>query len=148
MPAGCSRPCCTRHCSGAPRERVLAPDAAVFGAHPLRAPVAALAARAMDASDPAPAADGGALALLELARGVLGVPPRTSATARLRAINLGGDSDVIGAVYGQLAGAHYGLAGIPRAWRQALSQSELIAELADQLLQNALLELGESVAAP
>ncbi len=65
----------------------------------------------------------------------------------MRAINLGGDSDVIGAVYGQLAGAHYGLAGIPRAWRQALAQSELIAELADQLLQNALLELGERVGA-
>ena len=76
-------------------------DAALFGAHPLRAPVVALAARAGDASDPAPAADGGALALLELARGCFAASANFRDGA-LRAINFGGDSDVIGAVYGQL----------------------------------------------
>jgi ADP-ribosyl-[dinitrogen reductase] hydrolase len=131
---------------GEPREHVLAPDRAVFGAHPLRAPVAALLTRGLGGNYEPPAADGGALAVLELARWCLA----TSANFRdgaLRAVNLGGDSDVIGAVYGQLAGAHYGLAGIPRAWRQALAQSELIVELGDGLLRSALVELGESVAA-
>ncbi len=131
---------------GEPRERVLAPRPSLFGAHPLRDAVAALATRPMDAGRKSPAADGGALAVLELARGCLA----GSATFRegaLRAANLGGDSDVIGAVYGQLAGALYGVAGIPRPWRQALAHSELIADLADRLLQSALVDLGESVAA-
>ena len=131
---------------GEPRERVLAPSAAVFGAHPLREPVAAIAARTLGADFEPPPADGGALAVLELVRWCLASTANFRDGA-LRAINLGGDSDVIGAVYGQLAGAHYGLAGIPRAWRQALAQSELIVELGDRLLQAALVELGESAAA-
>jgi len=64
----------------------------------------------------------------------------------LRAANLGGNSDVIAAVYGQLAGAHYGLGAIPRGWRQALAQQDLITQLADRLLRDALVRLGESVA--
>ncbi len=67
--------------SGAARERVLAPDAALFGAHPLRAPVAALGARAVDASDPAPAADGGGRWRCWNSRAGASPPPRTSATA-------------------------------------------------------------------
>ena len=68
--------------SGAPRERVLAPDAAVFGAHPLRAPVAALAARAVDAIRSwHRGRRRGAGAAGTRAR-VLWLPPRISATAR------------------------------------------------------------------
>ena len=132
---------------GEPRERVLAPDPKVFGAHPLRAPVVAIATRAADEGEDAPAAEGGALAALELARACFAGSANFRDGA-LRAVNFGGDSDVIGAVYGQLAGAHYGLAAIPRAWRQALAQSELISDLADGLLQTALVQLGESVPAP
>ncbi len=131
---------------GEPREHVLAPDRAVFGAHPLREPVAAILTRGIGANYQPPAADGGALAVLELARWCLAGSANFRDGA-LRAVNLGGHSDVIGAVYGQLAGAHYGVAGIPRAWRQALAQSELIVELGDRLLQAALVELGDSVAA-
>jgi ADP-ribosyl-[dinitrogen reductase] hydrolase len=131
---------------GEPRERVIAPDPAVFGSHPLRDAVAAVAAGNTAANDAPAAADGGALAVLTLARWCLAGSANFREGA-LRAVNLGGDSDVIGAVYGQLAGAHYGLAGIPRAWRQALAHSELIVELGDRLLQTALIELGESVAA-
>jgi ADP-ribosylglycohydrolase len=60
----------------------------------------------------------------------------------LAAVNLGGHSDVVGAVYGQLAGAFYGVNAIPRAWRMAVSHSELIASLADQLLTSVLVRLG------
>jgi len=130
---------------GEPRERVLAPHPAVFGAHPLREPVAAIAARGTAPGDEPPSADGGALAVLELVRGCLAGSANFRDGA-LRAVNLGGDSDVIGAVYGQLAGAHYGVAGIPRPWRQALAHSELIVELGDVLLRSALVDLGESVA--
>ncbi len=131
---------------GEPKEKVLAPASKVFGAHPLRDPVAALLARPPDASAAPPASDGGALAVLELARSSFAGSANFRDGA-LRAVNFGGDSDVIGAVYGQLAGAHYGLTGIPRAWRQALAHSELIVELGDGLLQSALMELGEEVAA-
>jgi ADP-ribosylglycohydrolase len=51
----------------------------------------------------------------------------------LLAVNLGDDADTTGAVYGQLAGAHYGESGIPREWRERLAMCELIASLADRL---------------
>ena len=35
----------------------------------------------------------------------------------LAAVNLGDDADTTGAIYGQLAGAYYGVDGIPERWR-------------------------------
>ena len=52
----------------------------------------------------------------------------------LLAVNLGNDADTTGAVYGQLAGAHYGVEGIPEEWRAKLAMRERIEELADGLL--------------
>jgi ADP-ribosyl-[dinitrogen reductase] hydrolase len=51
----------------------------------------------------------------------------------LRAVNMGGDSDTIGAVYGQLAGAFYGLSDIPEQWVAQLYQHDEIIELARRL---------------
>jgi ADP-ribosylglycohydrolase len=34
----------------------------------------------------------------------------------LMAVNMGGDADTIGAIYGQLAGAYYGVEDIPERW--------------------------------
>lgn len=62
--------------------------------------------------------------------------------AVLRAANLGGNSDVVAAVCGQLAGAHYGLAAIPASWRNSLMQQDLIENCGDRLLTQALLSLG------
>ncbi len=56
----------------------------------------------------------------------------------LLAVNFGLDADVTGAVYGQLAGALYGLGGIPLNWRNALLKRELIEGLADRLLAASL----------
>jgi len=52
--------------------------------------------------------------------------------ARL-AVNLGDDADTTGAVYGQIAGACYGMAGIPRRWLERLAWRDQIAGLADRL---------------
>ncbi len=52
----------------------------------------------------------------------------------LRAVNLGNDADTTGAIYGQLAGAFYGVEEIPKRWRKKLAMCELIIEIADQLL--------------
>lgn len=38
----------------------------------------------------------------------------------LKAVNLGDDADTVGAVYGQLAGAYYGMSGIPEHWLKRL----------------------------
>ena len=44
----------------------------------------------------------------------------TFADGMVAAVNLGGDSDSIGAVYGQIAGAYYGFEAIPRRWVAAV----------------------------
>ncbi len=51
----------------------------------------------------------------------------------LLAVNLGDDADTTGAVYGQLAGAYYGVQEIPQQWLARLAQRPLIESLADQL---------------
>ncbi len=56
----------------------------------------------------------------------------------LMAANLGNDSDTVGAVYGQLAGALYGATGIPGAWRSGLAQATLIEAFARALYQQRL----------
>ena len=52
----------------------------------------------------------------------------------LLAVNLGDDADTTGAIYGQLAGAYYGMEGIPGEWRAKVSLSERILSLSDGLL--------------
>ena len=61
--------------------------------------------------------------------------------AILYAVNLGGDSDVVAAVCGQLAGAYYGVKAIPTSWYNGLIQKELVISYADRLLARALLGL-------
>jgi ADP-ribosylglycohydrolase len=61
--------------------------------------------------------------------------------AILYAANLGGDSDVIAAVCGQLAGAYYSVKAIPTSWYNSLMHKELIADCADRLLAHAMLGL-------
>ncbi|MEW5920982.1 MAG: ADP-ribosylglycohydrolase family protein [Bacillota bacterium] len=51
----------------------------------------------------------------------------------LLAVNLGDDADTTGAVFGQLAGAFYGEAGIPLNWRSKLAHRELLESMAEQL---------------
>lgn len=51
----------------------------------------------------------------------------------LKVVNLGEDADTTGAVYGQIAGAYYGVDGIPPDWREKLAMRELIVQRADEL---------------
>lgn len=64
----------------------------------------------------------------------------TFAGAVLEAANLGDDADTTAAVVGQLAGAFYGVAGIPSAWLARVHRGDEIAALADGLLQRNLAE--------
>ena len=61
----------------------------------------------------------------------------TFADGALAAVNLGDDADTTGAVYGQLAGAFYGVDGIPCEWREVLHASDDIVRLATGLFDRA-----------
>ncbi len=49
-------------------------------------------------------------------------------------MNLGGDADTVGAIFGQLGGAYYGAKSIPIEWRKKCGLSSLIELFADELL--------------
>jgi ADP-ribosyl-[dinitrogen reductase] hydrolase len=57
----------------------------------------------------------------------------TFADGALAAVNLGDDADTTGAVYGQIAGAYYGVEGIPGAWRERITRGNEIREIAGRL---------------
>ena len=124
--------------AGASIARIVRHERRRFAAAPLCEPVAALAA-----ADPhrRPEPTGlAALDVLAAARWCLAATKSFRAGA-LQAANLGGDSDQVGAVYGQLAGLHYGAGAIPRGWRDALARHELLVDVADQLLRDSLLAI-------
>jgi ADP-ribosyl-[dinitrogen reductase] hydrolase len=51
----------------------------------------------------------------------------------LKVVNLGDDADTTGVVYGQIAGAFYGLDGIPEKWLEKLHWRKEIEEKAEKL---------------
>ena len=51
----------------------------------------------------------------------------------LMAVNLGDDADTTGAIYGQIAGAYYGVKSIPANWRDLLTMNHEIISMADRL---------------
>ncbi len=57
----------------------------------------------------------------------------TFSEAVLAAANLGDDADTTAAICGQIAGAWYGLSGIPKPWVEVLAMRDRITGLADQL---------------
>ena len=55
----------------------------------------------------------------------------------LLAANLGDDADTTAAIYGQIAGAHYGAETIPAEWRERLTMATEITSMADSLYEHA-----------
>ncbi|MCL5430670.1 MAG: ADP-ribosylglycohydrolase family protein [Candidatus Marsarchaeota archaeon] len=51
----------------------------------------------------------------------------------LKIVNLGGDSDTNGAVFGQIAGAFYGKESIPKKWIDALARKDMIIDTVERL---------------
>ena len=58
----------------------------------------------------------------------------------LKAVNLGEDTDTIGAITGTLAGAKYSLASIPEEWIEKLANKDLIDEKCEQFFEGILQE--------
>ncbi len=56
-------------------------------------------------------------------------------SAILHAVSLGGDADTIGSMTGAIAGAYYGVEGIPSQWRETVENRDLIERLARNLWQ-------------
>jgi poly(ADP-ribose) glycohydrolase ARH3 len=54
-------------------------------------------------------------------------------SAVIYAVSLGGDADTIGAMTGAIAGACYGMEGIPSQWRETVENREYIEQLAKKL---------------
>ena len=54
----------------------------------------------------------------------------------LKAVNLGDDTDTVGAVAGGIAGLYYGMKEIPTEWIELLPKKEWIIELAKQMIRN------------
>lgn len=126
---------------GEPVARIVRLPLRLFSAQPLLPAVLAL--HALDPMQPPSPQAEPALSVLAAARWALASGGSFRAGA-LRAANLGGDADVIGAVHGQLAGAVYGHAAIPVGWLAALAERRLIEDMADRLLTGALVGLAES----
>jgi len=57
-------------------------------------------------------------------------------------VNLGRDADTVGAIYGQLAGAFYGVESIPEDWKKKCSLCSLI-----ELFATELVSLAEAIPA-
>ena len=58
----------------------------------------------------------------------------TFESGMIKAVNLAGDSDTIGAIYGQLAGAYYGELEIPFRWIKKLTDFHYFYYLADEFV--------------
>ena len=52
----------------------------------------------------------------------------------IAAVNLGGDSDSIGAIFGQIAGAYYGFEAIPERWVKAVKTWETVDALIEKFI--------------
>lgn len=53
----------------------------------------------------------------------------------LKAVNLGDDADTTGAIYGQIAGAYYGIDNIPKSWREKIVMIDKMIDYADRLFE-------------
>eukprot|EP01114_Cavostelium_apophysatum_P015925 TRINITY_DN4441_c0_g1_i1.p1 TRINITY_DN4441_c0_g1~~TRINITY_DN4441_c0_g1_i1.p1 ORF type:complete len:430 (+),score=117.43 TRINITY_DN4441_c0_g1_i1:51-1292(+) len=67
----------------------------------------------------------------------------------IKVVNLGGDADTTGAIFGQIAGAYYGENSIPAEWKDKLTYLPYLQLLADELLRTSgELETGAAPSEP
>jgi ADP-ribosyl-[dinitrogen reductase] hydrolase len=110
---------------------VLSPDFWTFG--PLDPEVEAVARGSWRTKEP-PAIRGTGFVVDALEAALWAVAGATDLRdAVLRAANLGDDADTTAAIAGQLAGACWGVSGIPRTWLAVLSEVDRITAIAAEL---------------
>lgn len=124
--------------AGVSKEELLsagyAPVRGLWEKHPLGAEINAVAAGSFKVKQP-PAIKGSGHVVKSLEAALWAFyNSDTFRDGALLAVNLGDDADTTGAVYGQLAGAFYGVSGIPEEWLAKLMLREFIGELSLRLL--------------
>ena len=114
-------------------QRRYSPAAGLWTSQPLAKKVAAVADGSFKQRDP-PDIKGTGYVVQSL-EAALWAFDRTESfrEGALAAVNLGDDADTTGAIYGQIAGAHYGADAIPQEWRERLTMADEIASTADKL---------------
>ncbi|MCI0480213.1 MAG: ADP-ribosylglycohydrolase family protein [Candidatus Dadabacteria bacterium] len=127
--------------TGERKERLLTdiyePARGIWGKAPLSSEVAVVARGSYRGAEPPDIqALGTAVKTLEAALWAFN-KTSTFEEGCLLAVNLGDDADTVGAVYGQLAGAYYGVDAIPAGLVSALSKRFIIESFADKLLKGA-----------
>ncbi|OGD57277.1 ADP-ribosylglycohydrolase [Candidatus Bathyarchaeota archaeon RBG_13_52_12] len=123
--------------NGIKKESLLAsryePAVGIWSKTPLTPEVDTVALGSFKRSEPPVIkAQGTAVKTLEAALWAFG-KSRSFEEGCLLAVNLGDDSDTVGAVYGQLAGTYYGVESIPTRWRNELSKTDVIENMAEKL---------------
>ena len=119
---------------GVPKEHLLAPSYSpvegLWERQPLTPSVQEISLGAYQRKYP-PAIRGGGLATESLEAALWAFDHSSSfEQGAMLAVNLGDDADSTGAVFGQLAGAYYGLPAIPARWLDALWSRQLILDYA------------------
>ena len=122
---------------GLPKSRILGggyePAAAYFLRNPLTGKVAAIAAGSFRTKKrPEIRGSGYVIHTLEAALWAFH-STESFREGALKVVNLGEDADTTGAVFGQIAGAYYGVEGIPGEWLAKLAMRELIDQRAGEL---------------
>lgn len=110
------------------------PIPGLWDREPLHRGIAAIAAGSFRAHGP-PAIQGTGYVVKSI-EAALWAFARTSdfRTGALAAVNLGHDADTTGAIFGQIAGAYYGVNAIPESWRSRLTMADEIRGMAERLL--------------
>ena len=123
--------------NGAGKEELLSahygPDPGYWEKHPLCPAIDEIAAGSFKEKEP-PAIIGSGYVIKSLEAALWAFyKTETFKEGALLAVNLGNDADTTGAVYGQLAGACYGLEAIPEEWCRKIAFLDLILDLAEHL---------------
>ena len=123
--------------AGVAKDELLAPNYSpvpgLWDREPLHPKIAAIAAGSFHRrSPPEIAGTGFVVKSLEAA---LWAFARTSdfRAGALAPVNLGDDADTTGAIFGQIAGAYYGVDEIPLEWRRLTARAEEITAMAERL---------------
>ena len=126
--------------AGRDKASILKPDSELLDIESLKAPVRTVLEGAYLRDAPSTInSGGGVVELLEAALSAFD-RSRDFRGGVLEVVNLGHDSDIAAAVYGQLAGAFYGVNAIPGTWRNSLMRKDLLEETAGRLLASAMVE--------
>ncbi|MBK6599505.1 MAG: ADP-ribosylglycohydrolase family protein [Proteobacteria bacterium] len=126
--------------AGRDKASILKPGSELLDIESLKAPVRTVLEGAYLRNAPSTSkSSGGVVELLEAALSAFD-RSRDFRGGVLEVVNLGHDSDIAAAVYGQLAGAFYGVNAIPGTWRNSLMRKDLLEETAGRLLASAMVE--------